>query len=351
MFEILLAVCLEAELAVCADRLAPPALATEAECVAAGPDRAVDWMAAHDGLRVAGWRCVDRTALAAPVPPLAVTEVAEGVFVHRGRLEVPTPENAGDLANLGFVVGDDAVAVIDAGGSRGVGERLYSTIRRHTDLPIRWLILTHMHPDHVLGASVFREAGARVIGHAKLGDALANRAETYAANVSRRIGAAAFIGTTVILPDEGVETREIDLGGRILEIDSHLTAHTDNDLTVLDRKTGTWFTGDLVFAVHTPALDGSILGWQAALEAMAATGAARIVPGHGPISLPWPEGAEATRGYLAALTAETRAAIAAGESMRTAIEHLGESQRHGWRLFDEFNPRNATAAYKELEWE
>ena len=57
------------------------------------------------------------------------------------------------------------------------------------------------------------------------------------------------------------------------------------------------------------------------------------------------------RGYLAALVAETRAALAAGESLGEATEHLGAALRGDWQLFDTFNARNATAVYRELEWE
>ena len=143
----------------------------------------------------------------------------------------------------------------------------------------------------------------------------------------------------------------MDLGGRVLEVQTYQIAHTDNDLTVYDRETSTLFAGDLVFAEHTPALDGSILGWQTVLDTLSDMKVAQVVPGHGPVLRNWPAGAQPIRGYLSALTAETRAAIAAGEPMSSAIDHLGESQRGHWLLFDEFNKRNATAAYKELEWE
>lgn len=346
MIALALSLCLAADPSVCVERHLPVAApASEAACRAEGNARAAAWVAGHPDLTLTGWRCT------ADAPAAAIAEVAPGVFVHRGRHEVAAPGNAGDLANAGFIVGAKAVAVIDAGGSRAVGEELLAAVRGVTDLPVRWLILTHMHPDHVLGAEVFAEAGAMIVGHARLGRALAARAETYETNLRRLLGAA-YAGTRVLLPDEGVEgTREIDLGGRVIELAAHPTAHTDNDLSVFDRQTGTWWVGDLVFAGHAPALDGSIKGWIAVLEAMGGRPASRIVPGHGPASLPWPGGADRTLGYLRALASETRMAIRRGETMNQAIRHLGESQRPGWELFDEFNPRNASAAFQELEWE
>jgi glyoxylase-like metal-dependent hydrolase (beta-lactamase superfamily II) len=189
-----------------------------------------------------GWRCGEAAEVAAPLP---TAEIAEGVFVHQGPVALLGEGNAGDHANLGFVVGERAVAVIDAGGSRATGEALYAAVRARTDLPVAWLVLTHMHPDHVMGASVFREAGARVIGHARLGPALEARAASYEAALERALGPAAAIGGGIALPDEAVaERREIDLGGRVLALEAHPTAHTDNDLTAFDARTGSgsWAT-------------------------------------------------------------------------------------------------------------
>ena len=306
-------------------------------------------MAARPGLILRSARCGPAETAA---PPLAVTEVAPGVFVHHGEVALADVANRGDIANIGFVVGSQAVAVIDAGGSRSVGEGLYQAIRARTDLPIRWLVLTHMHPDHVFGAEVFREAGATIVSSARLPAALASRAASYTAALARETGPETALATEVVLPDETVgDKRTLDLGGRSLMLETWPTAHTDNDLTAFDTATGTWWTGDLVFDTHTPSVDGSALGWIDVLDRLTARPAARIVPGHGAASLDWPGGAGPTRAYLAALVAETRAALAAGESLGDATKHLGADLRDGWRLFDDFNARNATAVYHELEWE
>ncbi len=355
MFELLLSVCILGDPAKCMERRVPfQEPMGVMGCMRYGQSIARRWLVGRPDLTLDGWRCaqIDRRDETPEPRPFETTEIAPGVHVHVGRIATPTPENRGDIANTGFVVGEEAVAVIDAGGSRAVGEALLEAVRRETDKPVRWLILTHMHPDHVLGAEVFREAGATVIGHAKLARGLRDRADTYEANYRRLIGERAYLGTRVVLPDESVEDRrEIDLGGRVLELVSHPTAHTDNDLTVYDRQTGTWWVGDLVFAVHAPALDGSILGWIELLEEMKARPVERIVPGHGAASLPWPEGGAPVSAYLLALASELRTAIARGETMGEAMEHAGQDMAGDWELFEEYHRRNVSAAFQELEWE
>jgi quinoprotein relay system zinc metallohydrolase 2 len=321
---------------------------TRAACTESAAVRSNDWQKTHPSLTVSDPKC---SPIAQAGRALDLIEVAPGVYVHKGGIGIPSPSNGGDLANLGVVIGEDSVAVIDTGSTRAVGEGLYLAIRAITEKPISHAILTHMHPDHSLGARVFVEAGASVIGHAKLDRGLRARAANYEASLEQLIGYEGFLGTKAAFPTQAIQgTQEIDLGGRILHLRAWQTAHTDNDITVFDERTRTLFTGDLVFAEHTPALDGSLLGWSKVLEQFDWP-IDRVVPGHGGPSIPWPTGGDPQRAYLATLTRDTRAAILKGESIAEAVDHIAQSEREKWKLFNEFNIRNATAAYKELEWE
>ena len=142
----------------------------------------------------------------------------------------------------------------------------------------------------------------------------------------------------------------LDLGGRVLTLKTWRTAHSDSDLTVLDNASGTLFAGDMVFLRHVPVLDGSIRGWLAALDELAAIPAKRVVPGHGPMA-DWPAALADERRYLQRLAQDTRSLIAQGVPLARAVESAGASERLQWQLFEEYNARNATAAYSELEWE
>ena len=287
-----------------------------------------------------------------PPEPLSVTEVAPGVFVHQGRYEIFTPRNSGDTSNSGFVIGRDAVAVIDTGGSPEVGARLLAAVRGHTKLPVKYVINTHMHPDHVFGNVAFEGEKPTFIGHAKLQRALAARAERYLA-INKELLGAAFDGTRIVPPTEAVTDRlEIDLGDRKLLIEAHPTAHTDNDVTVLDEKTGTMFLGDLLFAKHVPALDGSIRGWLALIGKLETRKDVELaVPGHGPASMPWPDALAAETRYLNKVAEDVRAMIKQGKTLAEAAQTAGLSEKDAWLLFKEYHARNVSAAFAELEWE
>lgn len=312
--------------------------ATEAACVAA--------LAARPPETAEVPRC-------APVgTALDVDEIAPGVFVHRGQVAEPDTANLGDASNLGFVVGREAVAVIDTGSAAWMGEALWRAIRARTDLPVSHVILTHIHPDHVFGAAPFVAMGARVWGHEDFNRALADRAENYLESLDRDIGQGAMIGTKVPEVTAPVAGRaEIELGGRVLVLEAWPMAHTGTDLTVHDVATDTLFAGDLLFDTHLPALDGSLRGWRAVLEGLQARDLARVVPGHGGPVLGWPDGGAATARYLSVLERDTRAAIAAGARLGDAVLEIAAGEAAHWALFDAYNARNATVAFTELEWE
>jgi quinoprotein relay system zinc metallohydrolase 2 len=287
----------------------------------------------------------------AALAPLAVVSVADGIYVHVGHQENPTSANHGDIANVGFVVGSKCVAVIDTGGTAEVGQALHAAVRRVTSLPICYVINTHVHPDHIFGNAAFVGDAVQFVGHMKLSAAMGARGKNYLNAVKRDLGEVAR-GTEVIAPNLLVEdVMTLDLGDRALTLRAWPTAHTDNDLTVYDKKTATLWLSDLLFVDRIPVVDGSVRGWLAVIQQLRSLQPTHVIPGHGRVDPPWPQALDAEERYLALLVSEVRSAIKADRTIQQAVDTVGLSERDKWLLSDSFHRRNVTAVFAELEWE
>src|SRR6266481_6453318 len=197
---------------------------------------------------------------------LPVSEIAPGLFVHAGATALMTRENEGAIANVGFIIGSDAVAVIDTGGSLREGKKLLAAIRARTEKPIRYVINTHGHPDHLFGNAAFLSDGTTFVGHRNLPRALAARGQFYIDAFRRTMGDELIGEVRIIPPTLLVDgTLNLDLGHRNVVLRAWPTAHSDNDLTVLDE--------------------------------LSAISAQRMVPGHGSVS-DWPGALVDERRYL-----------------------------------------------------
>ena len=296
--------------------------------------------------------CLASCATAGATEPLLrLKEIAEGVHVYVGPHEEASPRNLGAVGNAGVVIGAGSVAVIDTGGSPAFGRRLRASIESLTDLPVAYVISTHAHPDHVFGSAAFDDGATVFAGHHKHARALVVRTPFYLDAFERLVGAG-FEDARVVAPEIEVSSEaRIDLGDRVLVLTAYPTAHTDNDLAVLDLRTGTLFAGDLVFIGRLPVVDGSLKGWLDVIEALRRIPAKRVVPGHGPASAPWPSALDAQERYLRALLHGVRREIAAGSRIKTAISQVAPEERGRWIGFDRGHPRNVTASFTELEWE
>jgi len=294
-----------------------------------------------------------QTPCAAAAPePLPMTALGDGAYVFYGAQQETSAANQGAIANIGFIVGDRCVATIDSGGSPAEGARLRAAIRAVTDRPVCAVIDTHMHPDHIYGSSAFMADSPQFIGHVHLEAALSARKAAYDKLLQRELGEQAD-DARLVMPTRAVKPGEplsLDLGGRKLILRAWPTAHTDNDLTVYDDRSGTLWAGDLIFSERIPSLDGSVVGWLAALDEIERMNPRSVIPGHGP-SGNWHDALYAERRYLRALADGVRAAIRAHRTIGQAMDEVAPGERGRWLLFDGYHRHNIAAAYAELEWE
>jgi quinoprotein relay system zinc metallohydrolase 2 len=296
-----------------------------------------------------GWATTPAPAQEAATP-LSLDEVEAGIYVHSGVIALMNAANEGGIANVGFIVGDNGVAVIDTGGSVREGRRLLAAIRQITDKPILYVINTHGHPDHIFGNAAFPPPAVFVGSH-NLPRDMAERGAYYLSSFRPAMGAlldeVKIVPPTVTVADE----LQLGLGHRALTLKAWPASHSDSDLTVFDANSAVLFAGDLVFLRHIPVLDGSIRGWLKTIDELAKLPAKTVVPGHGPAPAPWPAALDPERNYLERLQSDCRDLIKRGVPIATAAELAGASEKSHWDLFGDYNARNATAAYSELEWE
>lgn len=283
--------------------------------------------------------------------PLKFEQIATGVYVHHGEHKDLNAGYGGDICNIGFVIGKKGIAVIDTGGSPKVGARLRDAIRAVSRLPILYVINTHVHPDHSLGNAAFKQDKPVFVGHGKLTEAMALRREAYLRNQIEWVGADAA-GTELIPPTLAVAaTHDLDLGGRTLRLTAHPVAHSPADLSVFDTASNTLWTGDLLFIERTPSVDGDIPSWLDVIEQLRSVPAARVVPGHGPVTANGGAALDDEKRYLTTLLTEVRAAIERGDSMEQTIATAAQSEKEKWLLFDITNRRNIARVFPMLEWE
>ncbi len=243
--------------------------------------------------------------------------------------------------------------MIDPGGSYRGGRALREAIRARTALPIRYVIMTHVHPDHIFGAAAFRDDHPDFVGHAKLPGALAQRGEYYLRRLREALGQRAE-GSEVVLPTAArllAVSISISAAGDLM-LWAHGPAHTDNDLTIFDEKTRTFWLADLLFVDRIPVVDGSLVGWLEELAAgdrdLGGSGGSRPrarSPCHG--RLPRRPSSVISKPWRARPVRRSRP----GSGLPTPIAHVAQSERTIGCCSTIINARNVTASYKELEWE
>jgi glyoxylase-like metal-dependent hydrolase (beta-lactamase superfamily II) len=255
--------------------------------------------------------------------------------------------------NAGFIVTSAGVAVIDALASPRQGEQLVQTIRSVTSQPIKWLILTHHHPDHHFGAIVFRRLGAKVIAHPDR-RVLASEAgeDALMADWVRIVGLDAMRGfefaDTPDTPVTGTDT--LVSGGSTIVISHPGAAHSAGDLMVWLPRERILFAGDLLIEDGvTMVVDGNSGRLLEALARIDSLHPVITVPGHGALPREPKALVAKTRAYITDLRSAMRVAVERGTSMGRALEALPPADQTRPVSLNSRRRRNAVRVYLEEE--
>lgn len=278
-------------------------------------------------------------------------KVSKHVYFVQGKAGVAT-DNAGFISNAGFIITRDGVVVFDSLGTPSLAARLLAEIRNITTLPIRYVVVSHYHADHIYGLQVFKELGAKIIApqgaRLYLDSAVADNLLD-----SRRFELSPWVdeSTHLIVPDEYItKDTQFSLGGINFSITLLGNAHSQGDLTLLVEPDNVLFSGDLIFEGRIPFVgQANIINWLKALDNMRSVNVTAVLPGHGPLANNPNALINLTYGYLSLLKNKMQLAVEEWTPFAEAYTDVDWSKYKLLPAFDAANRRNAYNVFLFME--
>jgi glyoxylase-like metal-dependent hydrolase (beta-lactamase superfamily II) len=285
---------------------------------------------------------------------LTPQRVSEHGWFFQGEAGMASAANRGFMSNAGFVVTREGVVVFDALGTPVLGQALVAAIRKVTSQPIRRVIVSHYHADHVYGLQPLKAAGAEIWAHRK-GEAYFTSGQAEERLEQRRRDLYPWVDekSRVVKPDLWLEgDTDFKLGGLTFRILYAHGAHSPEDVMLYVVEDRLLFAGDLLFAGRVPFVgNADSKGWLAAMDAMIAVKPAVVVPGHGPVSRDVERDLVLTRDYLAYLRESMGKAVAELETFDEAYARTDWTRFKGLPAFEQANRINAYGTYLLMEQE
>jgi glyoxylase-like metal-dependent hydrolase (beta-lactamase superfamily II) len=280
-------------------------------------------------------------------------KISSHVYYVKGKAGVAT-DNEGFISNSGFVVTEEGVVVFDALGTPSLSAKLITLIREVTDQPIRKVVMSHYHADHIYGLQNFEDMGAQIIAP-KGSDKYLSSDEARARLEERQVSLWPWVNedTRLVWPDKLVEESfSFVLGGVSFNLNYMGKAHSDGDLAMLVEPDKVLFSGDLIFEGRIPFVgNADTKNWLATLEKMETGGLAAMVPGHGGASLKPAETIGLTRKYLAYLRKTMGAAVEEFQPFAEVYDSTDWSEFEKLPAFEAGNRINAYQVYLSMEAE
>ena len=300
-------------------------------------------------LLLAGCAVGSGLAAAEPVQP---RQVAPNVWMVQGVSALGSSANRNFISNAAFVVTPAGVVVIDALGSPPLAEELIAAIRGITPQPVKHVVVTHYHADHVYGLQAFQALGATITAHRSGQAYLHSDTAKLRLQASREEMAPWIDDRTRLVPaDRWIDGPErFTLGGVEFLLQPVGPAHTAEDLVVFLPGSRVLFAGDIVFRGRVPFVGQADSGrWVEALDKLVGFDAALIVPGHGPVSASAQADLKLTRDYLLHLRQTMGEAARQMEPFEEAYDKADWSRFEHLPLFKAANRINAYNTYLLME--
>lgn len=332
--------------------------------------------------------------LRAEIPPermYRTVEVGEGIYAFIA------PETTGPIpsGNVVAIIGDDGVLVVDSGRFPSLAKRIVADIQQKTDKPIRYLVHTHWHVDHLAGDGAFRAAFPDLVfvatdftrqkmlekqvaylrdvektdrGYVEYLRGILEKEKNLSEDARRYVKQeiadiemeAADLGGAPLVPPTLTFTRELTvrLGAREVRVAFLGKGNTEGDAVVFVPDANVVVTGDLLVAPVPYGYGCHPAEWIGTLKALMATGATKIVPGHGPVLHDW-EYAKRIIAVLESLRAQVGEAVRAGASLEDTRKRVrldafqeafaGKDYARGKAFCDFFVASAVERAYQEAQ--
>jgi glyoxylase-like metal-dependent hydrolase (beta-lactamase superfamily II) len=295
-------------------------------------------------------------AFAAPAAAQALTpravKVAPDTYMVQGVSALGSSANRNFISNAAFVVTPQGVLVVDALGSPVLALELLAEIRRITSAPVRYVVVTHYHADHIYGLQAFKDAGATIIAQRDGRLYLNSDTAQLRLKASREeLAPAVDDDTRLVAADRWIEQpTTLQLGDLDFLLQPAGPAHTPEDLVIWVPQRRLLFAGDLVFRGRIPFVgQADSARWITALDTLLSFDANTIVPGHGPVSASARADLELTRDYLVYLRQTMGEAARNMDPFEEAYARTDWSRFEKLPLFAAANRINAYNTYLLME--
>ena len=275
-------------------------------------------------------------------------EISSDIHCFFGLPEVMDKHNNGNMSNSCFVTMGSSYLVIDSGPTYQYATQAYHAMQNIKNLPVSYVIDSHIHDDHWLGNGFYKKLHAKIIGSV----AFKELSKVDMTRMQRRISAEAFQGTTQEFPTIFVEKKKVlDIDGIKVIIQSvNHKAHTNSDLFVYIPSKRVVFAGDLVFNERLPSLrDGNINGWIVALDALKKMDVDYIIGGHGDVVSK--KSVAFTYEYLTTLRSKVKHLLDDGEEIGDVVNEVVMPKYKNIPFYDSIHRQNVEHVYRTLEWE